>query len=397
MEQRMGGALSKRIKRHVVGRSHLFFVSTSPGLSQLCLKDIESTVTGAVRATIAAGGIEFEGRLVECFAANLNLRTANRILMRITSFKATNFRQLEKSISRLPWELYIHPGSKIRMRVTTRHSRLFHTEAVSQTVRKCIRDRWPAVGIDSGADLCPNPMQTVYIRAVDDRLTVSLDSSGEHLHKRGLKPYPGQAPIRETLAAAVLNWAGYRPGIPLIDPMCGSGTFSLEAAFIAKQIPPGYFRSFAFMGWPAFRPRQWDYLKRVSEKRFQKMVQPLIFASDRAPERARQLEKCVVEYGLTDAVKTACTDFFSLSPGGMAGGTGLVVLNPPYGYRMGNRKESRLMYRAICDKLTHDFSGWRCALILPEQQIIKTKLITMKSHRLYHGGLKLRVLIGSIP
>jgi putative N6-adenine-specific DNA methylase len=397
MEQGTGSAFSKRIKRHIVGCNHLFFVSTSPGLSRLCLKELESTISTAGSARIVSGGIEFKGRLIDCYAANLNLRTANRILMRIHSFKATNFRQLEKNLSRMPWELHLYRDSRLCIRVTTRHSRLFHSEAISQKVRQCIVDRCSEHGVDSAGDVYPKFEQTVYIRALDDRMTVSIDSSGTHLHKRGLKTYPGRAPMRETLAAAVLKWAEYQPGEPLLDPMCGSGTFSMEAAFLAKQAPAGYFRSFAFMGWPGFRPRQWEYLKRASEKKSQQIAQPFIFASDRDPALVRRVEKCTLEYGFADAVKTLCKDFFSFTPKEMIDRAGLVVLNPPYGHRIGKRRQVRLFYDKIFDKLAADYSGWKCALVLPDSQMIKGGFIQMKFYPLYHGGLNLKVLIGRIP
>jgi len=396
MEQKMATAFLKRVKRHVVGRRHLFFVNTSPGLSRLCLRELESLITGTGTARIVSGGVEFEGRLIDCFAANLHLRTANRILMRLTSFTSTNFRQLERNLSRLPWELYLYPGSRLKVSAATRHSRLFHTEALADRLRRSICDRWSAPEADSSPDGNPDIEQTVYIRAVDDRFTVSLDSSGEHLHKRGLKTYPGPAPLRETLAAAVLKWAGYRPERPLLDPMCGSGTFSMEAAFIAKKIPAGYFRYFAFMGWPGFRSGPWNYVKRTSEKNIQPMARAMIFASDKAPDLIRQVEKCTVQYGVSDAVKSFCMDFFSLSPKDIVDSVGLVVLNPPYGHRIGNAKESRLLYEAIYDKLAADFSGWECALILPDQKAKKAKFVGMKSFPIYHGGRKLHVLIGRI-
>ncbi len=397
MEEKIGAAFSKRVKRHIVGSNHLFFVVTPPGLSSLCFKELETIINAPGSARIVSGGIEFEGRLTDCFAANLKLRTANRILMRIHSFKASNFRQLEKNLSRMPWELYLYRGSRLRILVTTRHSRLFHSEAISQKVRHCIVDRCAEHGIDSAGDVSPKSEQSVYIRALDDRMTVSMDSSGTHLHKRGLKTYPGQAPMRETLAAAVLKWAEYQADEPLIDPMCGSGTFSMEAAFLAKQVPAGYFRSFAFMGWPGFRSRQWEYLKRASEKKVQKIAQPLIFASDKDPALVRRVEKCALEYGFADAVKTLCKDFFSFTPREMIDRAGLVVLNPPYGHRIGKGRQVRLFYEKIFDKLTADYSGWKCALILPDPQMIKRRFIQMKFYPLYHGGLNLKVLIGRIP
>jgi len=397
MKPQVNSAFSKRVKRHVSGRDHRFFVNTAPGLSKLCLSELESIPDFPKTAATVSGGIEFEGRLTDCLTANLNLRTASRVLMRITTFKATNFRQLEKNLYRQPWELYLKPHATMHINVTTRHSRLFHKTAVAEKVHQSIAERWTGEAVDSGEDDPPAFRQKIFVRAVDDRFTVSLDSSGEHLHKRGLRTYPGRAPIRETLAAAVLKWAGYRPGLPLLDPMCGSGTFSIEAALLTKQIPAGFFRPFAFMEWPAFRTRQWNYLKRSSQKMIQQVVKPSIFASDKDPGSVRRFETCAVENGFSDAVKTDCKDFFSLSPKDITDGTGLVVLNPPYGHRLGNRKSSRLIYEAICDKLASDFTGWKFALIAPLQQLKKHHFKKIKSHPLFHGGLKMQVMTGRVP
>ena len=178
--------------------------------------------------------------------------------------------------------------------------------------------------------------------------------------------------------------------------MCGSGTFSLEAALWAKQIPAGYYRSFAFMEWPAFRPRQWNYLKRSSEKSLEQHAVPAIFASDKDSESIRHVQACVAENRLSDIVKTDCKDFFSFSPEDIVEDTGLVVLNPPYGHRLGDSKSSRLIYQAICDKLASDYSGWKFALIAPIRQINKSHFKGIKSHPLYHGGMKMQVIIGRI-
>jgi putative N6-adenine-specific DNA methylase len=396
MKHPMNTAFSKRVKRHVSGRDHRFFVNTAPGLSKLCLSELESIPGFPKTAVIVSGGIEFEGRLTDCFAANLNLRTASRVLMRIADFKATNFRQLEKNLLRQPWELYLKPHATVLIDVATRHSRLFHKTAVAEKVHQSIAQRCTGEAVDSEKTDTPEIRQKILIRAVDDRFTVSLDSSGAHLHKRGFKKYPGKAPIRETLAAAVLKWSGYRPGLPLLDPMCGSGTFSMEAALMTKQIPAGFSRPFAFMEWPAFRPQQWNYLKRASEKTIQRMIKPSIFASDEDPGSVRRFETCTVENGLSDAVKTDCKDFFQLSPKAITDDTGLVVLNPPYGHRLGNREGSRLIYEAICDKLAGDFIGWNFALIAPIQPLAKNKFKNVKSHPLFHGGLKMQVLTGKV-
>ena len=169
---------------------------------------------------------------------------------------------------------------------------------------------------------------------------MSIDSSGAHLHKRGLKRHPGKAPFRETIAAAALLLAGYNGLKPLIDPMCGTGTFSLEAALIAKNIPPGWFRKFAFMKWPAFGQAQWDYLKRQCAKQFSDKKSPLIFASDKDPSACRRLENCLARYHLTDVIKVSNIKFFDFIPHEVTKQTGWIALNPPYGRRLGNREKA---------------------------------------------------------
>jgi putative N6-adenine-specific DNA methylase len=396
MKTIVNSAFSKRVKRRVSGRDHRFFVNTAPGLSKLCLSELESILDAPKTLEKVSGGIEFSGRLTDCFATNLNLRTASRVLMRITTFKATNFRQLEKNLLKQSWELYLKQDSTFHINVATRHSRLFHKTAVAEKVQQSIAERWTGAAMDSREGDHPGIRQKIFVRAVDDRFTISLDSSGAHLHKRGLRTYPGSAPIRETLAASVLKWSGYRPDRPLLDPMCGSGTFSIEAALMAKQIPAGFFRPFAFMEWPAFRPRQWDYLKRSSEKSIQQMVKPSIFASDQDPESVRRFGAFVEKNRLTDAIKTECKDFFSISPKEVADRTGLVVLNPPYGHRLGNPERSHQVYEAIIEKLAGDFTGWDFALIAPPQYLKKHHFKNIRSYPLFHGGLKMQVLTGRV-
>ncbi|WP_172683790.1 hypothetical protein [Desulfosarcina cetonica] len=124
------------------------------------------------------------------------------------------------------------------------------------------------------------PSQTLFVRVVEDRFSLSLDSSGPALYKRGYKTGAARAPIRETLAAAILMTAGYDPARPLVDPMCGAGTFSLEAAMMAKHVAPGANRDFAFMGWPAFAANPWAFLKRQAHRQMVVLDRPRIFASD---------------------------------------------------------------------------------------------------------------------
>ena len=238
--------------------------------------------------------------------------------------------------------------------------------------------------------------QNIYVRGIDDRFTVSIDSSGDSLYKRGLKQHTGKAPLRETLAAASLSLAGYSGKEPLVDPMCGTGTFSLEAALIAKHIPPGWFREFAFMQWPAYRARRFEHLKRQCEDYFIQPRKPLIFASDKNPQACRRLEHCTRQFGLSDAVRIINADFFELVPGDFTGQPGIVTLNPPYGRRMGTRQESMEIFQAICDRLMRIYKGWKLILIAPSKQLEKKVPFKLKKYPLMHGGLALKLMVGKI-
>jgi len=388
--------LLKRTKRNVIGRGHTFFVATSPGFERLCLDELRTLLPTAETAVIVSGGVEFGGRLTDCYVANLYLHAANRILMRLDSFKATNFRELEKRISRFPWELYLEAGVGVRFNVTTRRTRLRHTKAISERFQTGIADRFAEVDLCQNSETHPNMVQQIFVRAADDRFTVSMDSSGDHLHKRGILTHRGRAPIRETIAAGVLKLAGHIPGEPLIDPMCGSGTFSLEAAMMVKQIPAGWFREFAFMGWPAFRLNQWNYIKHQAEIQFRQMDRPVIFSSDKNRAIVNKFESCIRPYGLTDAITVCCKDFFNVSPADLTDRSGLVVINPPYGHRIGSRQGSKSLLDSICQKLKDDYRGWKFALITPDKDLEKRCELSALSHPLYHGGLKLRLLTGII-
>jgi putative N6-adenine-specific DNA methylase len=391
--------LEKRIKRHVIGRTLEFFAATTPGLEKLCLKELKQLPFTCEEATVVPGGVEFKGRLHDCYAANLKLRLANRILMRISTFNATNFRKLQKKIAEIPWELYLLPDCALKINVNSSHSRLYHKRAISEHVQKEIQDRLHQFAAQPASMPVSTPAreQQVFIRIVNDHVMVSLDSSGALLYRRGLKNQSAVAPLRESIAAAVLRLARFTEKEPLIDPMCGSGTFSLEAAMMVRNIPPGWFREFAFMDWPSFRPTRWAYIKGQCEKKFTDITIPRIFAFDIDENACASLQDRIEHYGLSPAIQVGRNDFFHISPADFTDQTGLVVLNPPYGIRVGDQKTIEQFFVKICEKLKNTYTGWKFALIVPERRLLKkVPFKTVTHHPLYHGGLNLTLLTGSI-
>ncbi len=396
------GNIEKRIKRHVLGKSRTFFVSTSPGMEQLCVDELSSLGISMADATLAKGGIEFQGRVHDCYFANLRLRTANRILMRTETFRATNFRQLGKKVADFPWELYLHQDAPYRVHVTSRHSRLYHKEVITDTFKQGVAQRWSlAHGKSKGGQDVSRFPQHIFVRAVNDYFTISVDSSGELLYKRGLKAHGGKAPIRETLAAAILAIAGFDGREPLLDPMCGSGTFSLEGAMMANGIPAGWFREFAFMGWPCFKPTRWKHIRRESEASMTRVKEPIVFASDKDPDVCQILESVIRDNDLSDTISVCERDFFDLLPSHIepvkeTKRRGLITINPPYGRRLGGKDHSEKMFVQICRKLKKDFKDWRIALVAPNKSLVRKIPFVVKAHDFFHGGLKLSLLTGTI-
>jgi putative N6-adenine-specific DNA methylase len=382
----------KRIKRQVVGRRQDFFAVTLPGYETPCVEELKNLSQTLEVTEVLNGGVAFTGRLTDLYLANLHVRTAVRILMRLAHFKATNFKQLEARTRKIPWELFLPQGTLPALKVTARHSRLYHCRAVAEHMQESIAARWSEFGITPA----PSEEQILFVRLQDDEATLSLDSSGRPLYRRGLKSHVAHAPLRETTAAAILSMAGYRPDMPLVDPMCGSGTFSLEAALMAKQMAPGLLRDFAFMQWPAFRPRQWaHYLKKAGEKRL-RLAAPSILASDSDKAAVTRLQGCVNRNEIEDAVTVSHQDFFGLRPDMITRGPGLIVLNPPYGRRLSKQRGLEKRYQDIAAKLKKDFKGWRTALLVPNPGLAKRLGLDLKPMRLDHGGLKLTLLVGKI-
>ena len=389
-------ALSKRIKRHVVGRKRNYFASVTTGFERVCSKELSSLPLSAHETVATNGGVEFSGHLQDCYLANLHLRTAGRILLRITAFTSTNFRQLEKKITTIPWELYLDARSRPQIHVTTRHCRIYHTAAIANRFSEAIAKHLQIPAADDRSDPADPSFQRIFVRGVDDRFTVSIDSSGAHLYKRGLKKHPGTAPLRETMAAASLMLAGYDPHQPLVDPMCGTGTFPLEAALMAKNIPPGWYRDFAFTGWPSYRKKRFEHLRRQAENNFVSVAKPLIFASDLDSQACRRLQRCTQRHGLADALTVAKRDFFELTSRDFSNTPGLIAINPPYGQRMGTRLQGARLFNAVCRKLTADFRGWTLVLIAAEKKAADAAPFSLQRHRFTHGGLKLYLLTGTI-
>jgi putative N6-adenine-specific DNA methylase len=391
-------SFEKRLKRQVVSKPAEFFAATAPGLEPLCLQELQALSLSTSGGCVTTGGVTFTGHLQDCYLANLCLRTANRVLMRIGAFTASNFSTLEKKLAAIPWELYLHSGRPLRFHVTARHSRLYHSGAIAERLKKAIDARWPKAGIDPKPNEGAALSQRIFIRVVDDQFAVSLDSSGESLYRRGLKKQVTAAPLRETIAAAMLMLAGYSPSEPLVDPMCGAGSFSLEAAMRAHHIPAGWFRDFAFSGWPAFAltRRRWNHTKDQCTQGIVNTTNAAIFAADIDPSACKALEENATDTGLSASIAVSNRNFFDLTPREFGLAPGLLTINPPFGRRMGSPQQSDALFQDLCNRLKAVWRGWRVALVVPRKGLLKRIPFPFSVQEIHHGGLRLYLTTGDL-
>jgi len=394
-----GKALSRRIKQHVVGRAQRFFAVTAPGLESLCADELAQLSDPPGDITPRRGGVAFTGRLTTGYQANLMCRTASRILMRIQDFNARDFGTLEARTRSIPWELYLKGEAPLQVRVSAHASRLYHRDAVAERILNAVTGRLTA---HSPCRQAPDTRddaltQRIWARLEDDRLTLSLDSSGEHLHKRGVKIRGGPAPLRETLAAAALILADFDSDTVLCDPMCGSGTFAIEGAMMTRHIPAGWYRSFAFMDWPAFRRPHWHYLRSQAEHGMLSSTGPRIYASDRSRTAVESLTALLQTSDLAGVIALQQRDFFDLNPPQLGARRGLVALNPPYGRRLGTPEATPRLIGEILHKLQQDFRGWQVVAVLPDKRLLRQFPFAVVPRRTVHGGRPVWLAVGKVP
>lgn len=395
-------AFSRRVKRRVSARVHEFFAVCPPGLRQVCARELTRLNLQVHDIQVVPGGVHFSGKVADACLANLWLHTPSRILMRLARFKATHFSLLEKKLSNIDWELFLPAGADPSVQVTTHTSRLYHSDAIAQRCGPIIRAALDIKPVDtdlwgSGKDISSQkdiPSQTVMIRAENNRFEVSLDMSGPPLFKRGIKKQVTAAPLRENLAFAILDTAGFTGQDILMDPMCGSGTFAIEGAMIQARIPPGFYRRFACEAWPGFSPAGFAHARSQAAKQFS--TASSIFASDVDPDALAALVSNLSDYAFLAPVHAFEHNFFDLHPHRFTDKKGVVVLNPPYGKRLKNHMDTTAFYREITRKLATDFKGWRTGLIFPGKQFSHLNHLNLKPFPFFHGGLNLAAGIGTI-
>ena len=354
------------------------FLVTAPGLQNL-LAD-EARAAGFVVTSMIPGGVSLKGGWAEAMRANLVLRGATRVLARVAEFPAAHMAELDKRARRLPWSDWLRPSVPVSVGTASHKSKLYHLGAIKSRVEGALTAN--GFRVESGAPV------RVMVRIDADVVTVSIDTSGELLHKRGLKVEVNKAPMRETLASLFLRACGFDGSEPVVDPMCGSGTFVIEAAEVAMGLAPGRVRDFAFEQLAAFDKGAWREMKSSVAARDCALS---FTGSDRDAGAVRMAAANAERAGVSEITRFHHRSISDAEP--PEGPAGLVIVNPPYGARVGAAKPLYPLYASFGKVMKARFRGWRVGMVTSDAGLAKAADLDWAKPGpvVDHGGIKVRL------
>jgi putative N6-adenine-specific DNA methylase len=367
-----------------------YFATTSKGLEGVLAEEI--TALGGKHAEISTGGVSFSGDGELCYRANLWLRTANRVLLTLSSFPAPTPEALYEGVKAVPWPDLFSVRRKIAVEATVRDSGMTHSHYAAQKAKDAVVDRFrEAVGKRPDVDPVA-PEVRIHLRILRDACTLSLDTSGESLNRRGYRADPAEASLRETLAAGIVLLSGWDGRLPLADPACGAGTLLIEAALLATRTAPGSLRSsFGFQNLSDYRPKRWASLLAEAGETVRRSGIGRIEGSDVSADTIRSAVRNARKAGVPDLASFCARDIRGFDPGGPPG---VILCNPPYGVRMtGGEGEVAAFYKAMGEALKKRCPGWTAYILSGNPAA--TRHIGLKASRripLMNGPIDCRLL-----
>jgi putative N6-adenine-specific DNA methylase len=364
-----------------------FFATCPRGLEQVLAAEVAAL--GAREARAVDGGVSFSGDLPLCYRANLESRIASRVLWRVGHARYRSERDIHDAVRALDWPRLFDVRRSIRVNVSAIHSPVKSLDFVTLSVKDAVCDVFRATRGRRPDVNTAQPDVRIHVFLTRDESIFYLDTSGEALFKRGWRVEGGEAPLRENLAAGILRLTGWTSPLPLYDPMCGSGTFLIEAAMIALDAAPGAKRVFAFEKLENFDARQWGAIRNKALARC-KPVQPLsIFGSDKSGKILAAARENLLSAGVGEAIHLKQMDILDGAPPAEAG---IVVMNPPYGERLADPEALAAFYPKLGDALKQRFSGWIAYILSADQRLPKLiRLQPSKRTPLYNGALECRL------
>jgi len=359
-----------------------FIATTLFGMEELLSDELKSLGAGDVRPHNRA--VSFTGDKKMLYRANYHLRTALRILKPLQAFPARNESDIYRGIRDIAWERYLGPENTLAVETVLVSDRYKHSGDISLKAKDGIVDRFrDRTGKRPSVDL-KDPDMRIHIHLGDTHCNVSLDSSGESLHKRGYRTQSYKAPLNEVLAAGLIKLSGWEPGKRFVNPMCGSGTLAIEAGIMARGLPGGYFRpGFGFQAWMDYEP---DLFESVRKERFLKAFKDTeILACDVAFPAIRAAQQNLARAGLLGKIDLVKSGFESWQ---LSHGTGIVIMNPPYGERL-EEDDLLALYRTIGDTLKKNFTGYQAWILSGNPDAMKyVGLRTSRKLTLFNGPIK---------
>jgi len=364
-----------------------FFAPCPRGLEAVLAGELAEL--GAGEITAAEGGVGFCGPLSIAYAVNLHSRIASRVLWQVGVGRYRNEEDVYRGVTALDWPQLFDGALTIRVNVAAVRSPLNSLDFITLRIKDAVCDKFRAqTGVRPSVDTA-QPDVRIHAFLETERFTLYLDTSGEPLFKRGARQIAGEAPMRENLAAGILKLCGWTPDLPLLDPMCGSGTFLIEALQIALGVPPGARRSFAFEKLRSFDQDEWNRIQAAATARPVPNPSPAIFGSDLYGDALKLARVNLAAAGFADMASLKQANMLEISA---PAAEGVLVTNPPYGVRLGEQDELASFYPQIGDALKKKFAGWRAYLFTADLRL--PKLIGLSPSRrtpLYNGALECRL------
>jgi len=370
-----------------------FFATTFKGLEEVLAGEIAAM--GADEISLGTGSVSFSGTMELCLRANLWLRSANRVVLLLAEFSSSTPEALYEGVREIPWPDLFSPERTLAVDATVRESGINHSHFAAQKTKDAIVDRFrDAFGRRPDVDTA-SPDIRIIVRIVRDFASISLDTSGDSLNRRGYRTHPTEASLKETLAAGLILLSGWQGQEPLIDPVCGSATIPIEAALIAGEIAPGSLgRSFGFQKLHGFNRKDWENLlseaHETSREASRQTKGIRIEGYDISPEAISGAIRNASNAKVKERVALSATPIRYFSPGE---GPGTILCNPPYGARMAGGEQAETFYRELGEALKKRCSGWTAYLLSGNTHI--TRFLSLKSSRKFpvmNGPIDCRLL-----
>jgi len=364
------------------------FATVALGVEELTAGELQRL--GASDIQVVRGGVGFSGDRRILYRSLLRLRTASRVLVQLGSFSCASPQELYDGMRTLPWTELLTPAMTLAVDCTLRDSAITHSHFAALKAKDAIVDLLrDATGSRPNIET-KTPDLRVNLHIAKNRATVSLDASGAPLDRRGWRLDRNDAPLRETLAAAIMLHTGWDGSVPLLDPMCGSGTLLLEGAAMALGQPAGGGREFGLMRWRDFDRRLWERLLQEEQAAAASSLTVPVLGYDRDPKAIIACRENARRAGLEYAISFDRRPFEETEP---SGHQGVLVMNPPYGVRMGDTAELEGLYRKIGEVFKRRFTGWTAYLLAGDLEL--ARLVGLKPARrfvLFNGPLECRLL-----